>query len=283
MLKSAAMKNAGLFLLMALVHPVNAADSANTSSSPAKTWQFTVPADSTIPDDPLGASIRLGRDIAANTQLYAKAYVGNGLQCSSCHLNGGTVAGAAPFVGLWGVFPEYRTRSSSVNSLQERINDCFKRSMNGKPLPEDSPEMMGMLSYIWWLSQDVPTGTSVAGRGFEEITASIKPDINNGKVVYAQKCASCHGVNGEGMNTADGGYMFPALWGDKSFNIGAGMARLSIAAAFVKHKMPLGQGNTLTDQEAVDVAAYFTVQPRPDFAEKSKDWANGGKPVDARY
>lgn len=276
MLKSAVLKGAVAFLLVALVHPLNAADSADTSSSPAKTWPLKVPADSTIPDGPLGASIRLGRDIVTNTQLHAKAYVGNGLQCSSCHLNGGTVAGAAPFVGLWGVFPEYRTRSASVNSLQERINDCFERSMNGQPLPEDSAEMMGLLSYIWWLSQDVPTGTSVAGRGFKEITAPAKPDIQNGKVVYAQKCASCHGVNGEGMNTPDGGYVFPALWGDKSFNNGAGMARISVAAAFVKHKMPLGQGNTLTNQEAFDVAAYFTAQPRPGFSEKPKDSANGG-------
>ena len=35
--------------------------------------------------------------------------------------------------------------------------------------------------------------------------------------------------------------------------------------------------------EAVDVAAYFSGQPRPDFPDKVKDWPNGGKPVDARY
>ena len=85
------------------------------------------------------------------------------------------------------------------------------------------------------------------------------------------------------MTKPDGGYLFPALWGPKSFNVGAGMARLNNAAAFVKQNMPLGQGGTLSDQEAFDVAAYFTSQPRPDFAGKSEDWPKGDKPVDARY
>jgi thiosulfate dehydrogenase len=79
-----------------------------------------------------------------------------------------------------------------------------------------------------------------------------------------------------------GGQTFPALWGSRAFNIGAGMARLDTAAAFVKAKMPLG-GVTLSDQEAYDVAAFFTLQPRPDFKAKKGDWPHGGKPADARY
>ncbi|KAI5931834.1 putative protein FAM10A5 [Manis javanica] len=55
------------------------------------------------------------------------------------------------------------------------------------------------------------------------------------------------------------------------------MARTYTAAAFVKRNMPiafhgnfpLGQGG-LSDQEAVDVAEYFSHQPRPDFANKHR-------------
>jgi thiosulfate dehydrogenase len=47
--------------------------------------------------------------------------------------------------------------------------------------------------------------------------------------------------------------------------------------------MPLGRGNTLSDKEAFDVAAYFTHQPRPDFAAKARDWPRGDKPADAPY
>jgi thiosulfate dehydrogenase len=61
------------------------------------------------------------------------------------------------------------------------------------------------------------------------------------------------------------------------------MVRLSNAAGFVRTNMPLGQGNTLSDGDALDVAAYFTRRPRPDFAAKSRDWPKGGKPSDAPY
>ncbi|WP_295749272.1 c-type cytochrome [Undibacterium sp.] len=267
--------------------PVTAASNTlSTTASSAMTassFPIQMPDDSSLPKAEMGEAVQLGRNLVLNTQKFAKAYVGNGLNCSSCHLNGGTVAGAAPFVGLWGVFPEYRSRTAAMGSLQARINDCFQRSMNGKALPHDSVEMNAMLSYIWWLSKGVPTGMSVNGRGFKPVKSDQAPDLAHGLKVYAEKCASCHGDKGEGQQLPDGGYLFPALWGDRSFNIGAGMARLNNAAAFVKANMPLGQGGTLSDQEAIDVAAFFTTQKRPDYAEKSKDWSKGGKPKDARY
>lgn len=273
---------ASLLRMLALV-VLPAATLAAHAADPVKTWPLQVPDESTIPSGPLGEAIRLGRNVVTDTQNHAKGYVGNGLNCTSCHLNGGTLAWASPWVGIWGVFPEYRARNASVNSLQDRINDCFRRSMNGKALPLDSPEMVGVLSYMWWLSQGVPTGMDVEGRGFKRIKAPAKPDPEKGKVIYAEKCASCHGPSGDGITRPDGGYLFPALWGPKSFNIGAGMARLNNAAGFVKQNMPLGQGGTLSDQEAFDVAAYFTAQPRPDFGGKSADWPKGDRPVDAQY
>ena len=86
-----------------------------------------------------------------------------------------------------------------------------------------------------------------------------------------------------GLNAPDGTLVYPPLWGDTSFNLGAGMARLNTAAAFIKWNMPLGQGGTLSDKEAYDIAAYFTTQDRPDFTNKSSDWPSGDKPSDARY
>ena len=235
-----------------------------------------------IPTDPLGASIRLGLAILTDTQSHAKAYVGNGLNCVSCHLDAGRTAYAAPLVGLTGMFPEYRGRTGGVESLEQRINDCFKRSMNGRVLPSGSAEMIGLLAYTAWLSQGVPTGTEVVGRGFRDIVAPAKPDPANGKKLFAQKCAACHGANGQGTPGAGGAFVFPPLWGPRSFNTGAGMSRISIAAAFVQAKMPLGAGGTLTDQEAYDIAAYFTAQPRPVFGASAKDWPKGGRPADAR-
>jgi len=252
-------------------------------TNPSKA-QFSPPEHSSMPVGKMGEAIQYGQKLLSQTQVFAKAYVPSAaLNCTSCHLDGGRTPYAAPWVGIWGVFPEYRTRNAEVNSLQDRINDCFERSMNGKPLPVNSKEMRGILAYMQWLSYGVPTGVSVPGRGFVKISARQPPDATRGKVVFAEKCTVCHGANGEGMYGPTGETLFPPLWGPRSFNIGAGMARLNTAAAFVKHNMPLGQGGSLTDQEAYDVALYFTTQPRPDFASKSKDWPNGDKPKDARY
>ena len=243
---------------------------------------FNPPSEDSIPSGPLGASIKKGRDLIANTKALLPKNVGNGLNCSNCHLNNGTTQYAAPFVGLWGVFPEYRTRNASVNTLADRINDCFERSMNGKAIGYNSTEMTAMLSYMQWLSTGVPTGQAVEGRGFSKINTNLTPNTERGKTLYSEKCASCHHANGGGLKNPAGGYIFPPLWGNESFNDGAGMARTMTAAAFIQHNMPLGQTNTLTDQEAVDIAQYFTHQLRPVFIKKSQDWPNGNKPKDAR-
>jgi thiosulfate dehydrogenase len=280
--------NSHIAMLAAAVASLTTAVSAGEPqpgpSASAPVAQFNPPDMKAIPEGKMGDAIRYGHQVLTQTRVAAKDYVPEtALNCTSCHLDGGRTPYAAPWVGIWGVFPEYRTRNAEVNSLQDRVNDCFQRSMNGKPLPEDSKEMRGILAYMQWLSTGVPTGLSVPGRGFKKITAPQKPDNERGKVVYAAKCAACHGENGEGRYGPAGETLFPALWGARSFNIGAGMARLNTAAAFVKHNMPLGQGESLSDQEAYDVASYFTTQPRPDFAGKDKDWPNGDKPKDARY
>jgi thiosulfate dehydrogenase len=244
--------------------------------------EFKPPAESAIPAGPQGDAIRNGKLLLTETHQRLPNNVGNKLTCANCHLGAGTVQNASPWVGIWGVFPEYRSRSGKINSLQQRVNDCFERSMNGKALAYDSREMNDILAYMQWLSAGVPTGVSVQGRGFGPVNRELKPNADNGKSVYAAKCASCHGANGEGTRGPDGKYMFPPLSGKDSFNVGAGMARTYTAAAFVKHNMPLGQPNTLTDQEAIDVAEYFTHLGRPDFPAKSKDWPKGDKPKDAR-
>ena len=231
-----------------------------------------------------------GMRLHLQTKALLPDNVGNALNCTSCHLNAGTVADGSPFVGVSAFFPSYAPRAGKEVTLEERINGCFRRSMDGKPLPVNSPDMQAMVAYFDWMKMNTVAGDKVAGRGVGKVDPNIKPDPVNGKAVYVQQCAVCHGDNGEGLKHADGSFVYPPLWGDESFNIGAGMARTYTAAAFVKRNMPigfhekfpLGQGG-LSDQEAVDVAEYFSHQPRPDFVDKAKDWPKGGKPVDARY
>ena len=239
--------------------------------------EFAPPSPETIPGSQLGERIRLGYQIVVNTQEYAKPYVGNRLNCTNCHLDGGLNPNAASFVGRAAVYPEYRTRNARVNTLADRVNECFERSLNGRALPPDSSKLQAVVAYITWLSHGVPQGATVPWRGLQRIDSRRPLDPANGKTVFANKCAFCHGS--DGLGTMAG----PPVWGPQSYNIAAGMARVSVAAAFIKSNMPRNWGWTLSDDDAYDVAAYLNSQPRPDFADKVHDWPKGGKPADAPY
>lgn len=231
-----------------------------------------------------------GMRLHLETRDLLPQHVGNALNCTSCHLNAGTVADGSPFVGVSAFFPSYAPRAGRIITLEERINGCFRRSMNGTPLPPGSPDMKAMVAYFDWMKRETKLEDKVPGRGVGKIDRSLRPDPDKGKKIYADQCAVCHGKDGEGLKQADGRYVYPPVWGDASFNIGAGMARTYTAAAFVKRNMPigfhgnfpLGQGG-LSDQDALDVAEYFSHQPRPDFPDKVKDWPKDKKPADARY
>ncbi|WP_052382267.1 c-type cytochrome [Paraburkholderia kururiensis] len=251
---------------------------------------FKTPRFAAMLDQQNAQQVARGMQLMIDTKAQLPRNVGNSLNCASCHLNAGTVADASPFVGLSAQFPSYAARAGKVITLAERINGCMLRSMNGKPLPLDSADMKAMLAWFDWMKGAVQPKEKIPGRGVGGFNRNLKPDMVHGKEVYAAQCASCHGANGEGTKAPDGRDVYPPLWGNASFNIGAGMARLYTAAAFVRHNMPIGTRNEfplgqggLSDQDALDVAAYFTQQPRPDFAAKVHDWPHGGKPADARY
>lgn len=234
-----------------------------------------------IPPGPLGDAIRRGQTIVEHTYETLPDHTGAKLHCTSCHLKGGTVVGAGTWIGIAAAFPEYRSRSARVNTLADRINDCFERSLNGTPLDPGSDDMAAIEAYMSYLSTGQPHGTPYSGRGFPRITPPPTPDRERGRAVYTAKCLACHGADGQGLSP--GKYVYPPLWGDASFNIGAGMARLDTAAAFIHGNMPLNAGGTLTPQEAYDVADFVIHQPRPDFSGKLADWPRGDKPRDARY
>ncbi|MBB2953745.1 c-type cytochrome [Sphingobacterium sp. JUb56] len=215
--------------------------------------------------------------------------IGNHLACTNCHLNGGTKSFAAPYVGLTGVFPIYIGREDKVESLEERINGCFERSMNGKAIDVNSTEMRAIVTYIKHISKDTPIGKRITGQGFVKVTIPERAaDQKNGATVFQQHCQSCHGTNGEGQKLAGTkGYQYPPLWGNDSYNDGAGMARMLTAMKFIKANMPLGATHDspiLTDEQAFDVAAYINSFSRPIKANKENDYPNlAKKPKDSPY
>ncbi|OGW65559.1 MAG: hypothetical protein A3H49_13075 [Nitrospirae bacterium RIFCSPLOWO2_02_FULL_62_14] len=248
-----------------------------SSASPTAEIIFAPLDPDAIPATAEGGLIRFGHRLVTDTRNQARAYVGNELNCANCHLDAGRRLGAAPFVGLTMLYPEYRARNNRMNTLEDRLDDCFERSMNGRPLPRGGREQRALVAYITWLSQGVSKEAARSWRGFHRIALTHRPDPLKGKALFAERCSGCHGEDGQGMVTG------PPVWGPGSYNIAAGMARVSLAASFIKASMPLGQGGTLTDDEAHDLAAFINSQPRPDFARKAGDWPQGGRPADAPY
>lgn len=222
------------------------------------------PGEDTIPNDKYGDDVRLGKKIFTETYKYGWRYAGNGLTCANCHLDAGRQPNAGPMWAAYGMYPAYREKNDRSNSLEERIQQCFRFSLNGFAPALDAPELRALVSYIHFLSKGVPIGVDMPGRGYPQVVKTgSDPSPKRGGDVYREKCASCHGENGAGEKRAGGGYTWPPLWGMDAYNKGAGMANNSLLAGFIKANMPLGQPWSLTDQEALDVAAYINLHIRP--------------------
>ena len=251
-------------------------------ASRAATVAFRVPDESEIKDSVVLAAVRRGRAIVTATRDSLPANVGNRLRCVSCHMGEGLVANKMPFVGVYARFPQYRTRSATVEIIEDRINDCFERSMNGKALARDGRPMRDMVAYLAFLSYGIPVGSQVEGQGLPRLDP-LTGDTTRGRDLFASRCTTCHGVDGQGGNGAGGKPIGPPLWGPHSYNIGAGMARVRTAAAFIKVAMPYDNPGSVTPQEAFDLAKVINSRPRPDFARKAEDWPNGDPPPDVAY
>lgn len=250
-------------------------------------YLFAGSAPKEYPAGEVGKMVKLGEDIALHTDTHplTKDFVGNKLNCANCHLKGedgkpGTANGISSWLDTATAFPAWSKREKSVQTLQDRSNNCFMRSMNGKRLPVDSKASVAIATYITWLSEGKPihmdrkgpwgpTNKKLWPTGIKHFKPIFKKATHanyvNGQKIYAAKCASCHGKNGAGMGT------FPPLWGKNakgewlSYNTGAGMSKLPKGATWIQLKMPLGQGGSLSDQEAADVTLYVDAQERADF------------------
>jgi thiosulfate dehydrogenase len=257
----------------------DSATSAAAQKSAARAWSadtWQAPVVDSTPDDPYEASVYRGLAIMTHTRDSLPAYVGGSLNCTSCHLDEGRRANAAPLVGVFARYPKYMDRSGAVVPVEDRINYCFTRSLAGSKLPPDSREMQDIVAYLAFISRGVPNGEHVRGESMPKLP-SLVGDSARGRALFTDNCARCHGNNGSGMGPV------PALWGPKSFSVGASMARVERAASFIHHNMPFDHPGTLNFQQAFDVAAYITAMPRPDSPGKETDWPNGGAPADVPY
>ena len=255
-----------------------------------KSNYWEAPDVNTITDEKQKAQVLYGKDLIAHTAKYlgpngTVLKISNGLNCQNCHLEAGTKVWGNNYGSVASTYPKFRARSGQVENIYKRVNDCFERSLNGKPLDTLGKEMQAIKAYIEFLGTNVEKGKKAEGSGFKDLAfldRAASPE--NGKKYYEEKCQSCHQANGEGSLMADGSeYTYPPLWGKHSYNDGAGLYRISNFAKFVKYNMPLGANHEnaqLSDEEAWDIAAYVNSRPRPHI-NVPKDWPDKSKkPID---
>ncbi len=252
---------------------------------------FWVPEDiNSIKNPTLKARVEYGKELISHTSKYlgpkgSVMQISNGMNCQNCHLVSGTKSWGNNYGSVKSTYPKLRARSGQIEDVKKRINDCFERSLNGKALALNSKEMIAIKSYIEFIGKNVKKGEKAIASGIFDLPfLSRAIDPIKGKALYENKCANCHQMNGEGlMDISQLEYTYPPLWGNNSYNIGAGLFRMGRFAGYIKYNMPYGvsyPNSQLSDEEAWDIAAYVNSQPRPS-KDLSKDWPKlKGKPYD---
>ncbi|NQV26751.1 MAG: c-type cytochrome [Rhodopirellula sp.] len=222
-----------------------------------------------LPGGAFGETIRLGETLVEQTATHplTKPHVGNALNCTSCHLKNGTDPKAATFIGVATAYPAWSPRERRVITLEDRVLNCFMRSCNGIRPPLGSKPSVAITAYITWLSDgqvlrmnaENPKGPNAVPR------LAVKPEsasIERGGLLYSNKCATCHGKDGDGEDD------HPPVWGSRSFNQGAGLADTVKLASWLKVAMPLDETD-LSDQDSLDIAAFVNTHDRPAFDLKN--------------
>jgi thiosulfate dehydrogenase len=293
-------RSLGLFAAIALsavggscARPAPKSPLIAASTTMVTAWQ--IPQDPTSDktlDPKLANQITWGYRIFTNTPHEAPHLTGGGVACANCHLNAGQRERALPLVGITGMFPEYNNRAARLISLQDRVVDCFLRSENATgrgtdalPAP-DSKEVLAISAYLTWLGRGYAVGTNPTWRNKNAIAPEkqipvAKLDADAGSAIYSERCASCHGQDGQGVQIGD--KKAGPLWGDGSWNDGAGAARVYTLAGIIRYSMPYLNPGSLTDEEAQQVARFITSKPRPRYPFKSRDYAGSKAPADAVY
>ncbi|HQX51709.1 MAG TPA: c-type cytochrome [Planctomycetaceae bacterium] len=217
------------------------------------------------PPGELGNVVRLGEEIVTKTADHplSKPYVGNSLNCTSCHLDSGRHQNAGSFLGTAAAYPAWSPREECVITLEDRVLNCFMRSQNGIRPPNGSRVSVAITTYITWLSEGSRMKMNVEKTLGPNHTPQLeldglKPNTERGAKLYTNRCADCHGEGG--LGTDEG----PPVWGDRSYNDGAGLSRVPKLASWLKVAMPLDEA-TLTAQESLDIADFVNSHNRPKF------------------
>lgn len=243
--------------------------------------------------------VEYGRELFANTSKEMPEHTGSDrMSCAHCHGGGDmpTTTGMVgqdidmiPLVGTAAGYPEWTGRTQRMRDMRQRIMGCFLRSMDAANSEEgvpayDSREIQAMETYMVWLDKGTPSERVPYWRHIRKPNESEKepvPEVNpvRGAELYLENCASCHGKDGQGTEG-----QYPPLWGEESYNDGAGMGRMYTSAGFIREAMPYGSAHSFSDWEDVqDVAGFMNAHERPHLPRQPKDWAESGVKKEGIY
>ena len=108
-------------------------------------------------------------------------------------------------------------------------------------------------------------------------------NAERGRARYGDLCSGCHGLDGQGYRERREPLPYdyvPPVWGPRSYNDVAGLARVYTLAGFLRHAMPRDEPGTLDPRDAQEIAAFVNGQPRPSWPDK-KAW-DGTSPAGRR-
>jgi thiosulfate dehydrogenase len=229
-----------------------------------------------IIDDTQG---RLATDVGRERWNATRFIRGNHTACSHCHqgagdkqdAKGNRLKGSLSIGASWVMADMYDRFTGLLLPFELRQMQCYINSSNGyKPNIADDV-IRDVTAYSRFLSAalDLKIGNHYEEQGIDEVAASdtLKQgdDYVRGEALYRQKCIGCHGRQAFGTEV-NGRLIAPALAGPNAWNMQSRNYFYyvsTILPGFICRNMPLGQENTLTNQECRDIAFYISNLPRP--------------------
>jgi thiosulfate dehydrogenase len=211
--------------------------------------------------------------------------------CSSCHFSAGQVPFGTP---LWQTatnkyepdpvtgLGRYFGPMGYYRDIRDSVIDCFRNCMNtDRTLAKDDPVMDDYVAYMEWLTEGIKDPAMredftllppEAGIGLPRIAgvSSMRANPRRGRRQYQNQCADCHDEDGPGLGeyrVSEDRPRTPALWGMRDgHSRAAAFYRNGVLAAYIQTHMPLDDPNTLSAQQALNIAAYINApdKPRPD-------------------
>ncbi|MCC7081752.1 MAG: c-type cytochrome [Burkholderiales bacterium] len=204
---------------------------------------------------------------------------GSHTSCDHCHqgigdkqdAEGNRLKGSLSLAASWAMADMYDRFTGLLLPYELRQMQCYINSSNGYK-PNISDDLIrDVTAYSRFLSAalDLKIGNHYDEQGVDEIAASATvkqgDDYIRGEALYKDKCQSCHGRQAVGT-VADGRVIAPALAGPNAWNMQSRNYFYyvsTILPGFICRNMPLGQENTLSNQECRDIAYYISNLPRP--------------------